>query len=194
MVEAICDEANVSFRRVARGWVELGATEIGSLRDDSEGANIPALGIRPSGSWSKARCSGASLLTRKQFSSGTRSRVGGTQGPTPQRCLTGRIGERARRYKKGAAKPGLCLVRFVGGGERSGAASSRAGNWWGDWLSVRLVSWRAWSAAREGASSKATDRDVCGWLEVRSVSGGIGEWMAALRSLGMSCDKTSGRR
>ena len=32
MVAAICDEANVSLRRVARGWVGLGAAEIGRLR------------------------------------------------------------------------------------------------------------------------------------------------------------------
>lgn len=189
VIDTVSDRESEGRERAARSGVALGAGAFDFSAAHSEGCESSGTGnSRPSGVIGPRRNdSGESLLTRKQFSSGTRSRVGGTLGPTPQRCLTGRVSERARRYKKGAAKPGICLVRFVGGGERSGAVSSRAGRLVGDWSSVRLVSWRAWSAAREGASSKATDRDGCGWSEVRSVSGGVGPSrlgirMAALRS------------
>ena len=133
VIETVSDRESEGRERAARSGVALGAGAFDFLRLPSEGCESSGTGnSRPSGAIGPRRNdSGESLLTRKQFSSGTRSRVGGTQGPTPQHCLLGRICDRARRYKKGAAKPGIRLVRFVGGGERGGAASSRAGNWWG---------------------------------------------------------------
>lgn len=78
-------------------------------------ANLPARGIRvPRGRMPRGR----RLPTRKQFSSGTRSRVGGTQGPTPIRCLTGRAGVRARRSDGGGEAGPSVLVR-------DGAAAGR---------------------------------------------------------------------
>ena len=142
VIETLSDRESGGRERAARSGVALGAGAFDFLRLPTEGCESSGTGnSRPSGVIGPRRNdSGGSLLTRKQFSSGTRSRVGGTQGPTPQRCLTGRVSERARRYEKGAAKPGLRLVRFVDGGERGGAASSRAVPLVGDWSKAELVS------------------------------------------------------
>ena len=76
MVTAACPP-----RDVARGGVAVGAVEINSRELGGEGCESPSSGnSRPS----LPDVSGVSLLTRKQFSSGTRSRVGGLRA-RPQR-------------------------------------------------------------------------------------------------------------
>ena len=73
---------------MARGGVAVGAVEINSRKMRGEGCESPSSGnSRPS----LPDVSGVGLLTRKQFSSGTRSRVGGLRArPRCAACPKGK--------------------------------------------------------------------------------------------------------
>lgn len=100
-------------------------------------ANLPARGIRGLG----RDGSGASLLTKKQFSSGTRSRVRGPHGPTQKAACSVASAAGQGAISRGPAKPGRrcsCVIRGgeLGRGRGISLVVSRAGGrrvvegWW----------------------------------------------------------------
>ena len=87
VIETLSDRESGGRERAARTGVALGAVAFDFYAAYSEGCESSGTGnSRPSGVIGPRRNdSGESLLTRKQFSSGTRSRVGGLRA-RPQRA------------------------------------------------------------------------------------------------------------
>jgi hypothetical protein len=181
VVEARAVEAFFCETSAARRWVGLGAAALVTERP----ANLPARGIRGLG----RDGSGVSLPTKKQFSSGTRFRVGGPHGPTQKASCSVASAAGQGAISRGPAKPGLsrpCVIRGGELGRGRGILSvvSRAGG--------RRVVERRWSSVGSRLRGreplrKATDRnDVGGRRRVVVCAGGRAlvvprGWLAAKR-------------